>query len=79
MIVPKRMGSTNILANAIDKFNSFFNDEKKLNQFYNSNFSINTSLLSDSIHFILSPFFISNASTISFGMVHLNEFDVGVA
>lgn len=73
MIVPKRMGSTNVLANAIDKFNLFFNDEKKLNQFYKSNFSTVTFPVSSITHLTLSPGSMFKWSTISFGIPHLNE------
>ena len=81
-IVPKRMGSLNILARAIDKLYSFFSNEKKLNQYYKSNFSKRTtgpSGVFSRIHFMLSPFSMFNALTISFGIVHLIDSDWGFA
>ena len=67
------MGSINVLARAIDKLCLFLASEKKLNQFYKSNFSTVTFPVSSSVHFILSPFSRFNALTISFGIVHLSE------
>ena len=76
------MGSSNVLAKAIDKLYSFSCNEKKLNQYYKSNFSKRTtgpSGVSSRIHFMLPPFCMSNAFTISFGIVHLIDSDWGFA
>lgn len=47
MIVPKRMGSTNVLANAIGKFKLFFNYMKKINKnhLFSSTYSVINSMI----------------------------------
>jgi len=77
-IVADRMRSLNQLAIALNGVN-YFSQKNIIN--YNINFSTLTDIISlvsssfSKIHLTLSPLDSPNSSTISFGIVHLNEPD----
>ncbi len=76
-MAPHEVVGSPILARAIDNFNLFFGQIKKV--FYTSNFLIQT-LVSSSLNTQtrLSPFLIFNLSAISWGIVVFNESDLVV-
>ena len=72
-IVADGKRSSNALVSSIDNLSLFACVEKKLNQFYKSNFSMITLPFSSMHHFTLSPGLICKWFTISFGIPQRNE------